>query len=234
MGDLDGCRFVSQVEGAQPDDALSCFRALAEHHTDYWEKVEELSWAPPFSEYGELYRPLLETGAPLIKENWANDLSPIYLEHEDKALGLYPQITQRLQSRPATLIHCDPRIENIAFSGSTPRFYDWQLVARGPAAYDLMYFLKQSMDADVRQECQDELFDAYLAVLNGRGIEYSKEQLHEDIGLATCTIWAFIAMIGNFFYRNELNEEIFRITLPRYMAMIEDFGGVHKLQAMSS
>jgi hypothetical protein len=229
MEDLDGCRFVNQVDGVEPADAVKCMAAMAEHHALYWGKTDHMSWAPLFSEYGELYKPLLQTGCPLMKQNWPHVLTPTLFDHLDRANELYPLITEAMQSLPTTLIHCDPRIENIAFSGETPRFYDWQLVARGPAAYDVMYFLKQSMDRDIRRECEDELFKVYVDTLKAHGVDYSVAQLKDDIGLATCTIWAFTAMIGNFFFPGEVNEEIASVTMPRWSSMIEDFGGMDRL-----
>lgn len=229
MEDLAGCRFVNQTDGVQPADAINCFKALAAQHAMYWEKSDELAWAPPFSEYGQLYKPLLDSGAPLIAQNWGDRLHPTYVDHVDKALASYAAIADRLQTLPTTLIHCDPRIENIAFDGEKPRFYDWQLVSRGPAAYDLMYFFKQSMDVDVRRECQDEMFDVYLGVLADGGVDYSRQQLMDDMAWACGTIWGFLAMIGNFFVRNAVNEKLMEMTLPRFMAMVEDFGAVEKL-----
>ncbi len=230
MEDLDGCRFVNQVDGVSRADALQCFKALAAHHALYWGKTDQMDWAPAFSDYGDLYQPLLVAGAPQIQDNWGHDLLPTYVDHVDMALAKYTDVTRLLQLLPTTLIHCDPRIENIAFKGDLPRFYDWQLMARGPAAYDLMYFFKQSMDVDIRRNCQDELFDAYLDVLAEHGIDYSRTELLDDIGLATCTIWGFVAMIGNFFFRNEVNDSIWDVTQPRFMAMIEDFNGIQKLR----
>lgn len=229
MEDLDGCRFVNQVDGVQPDDASKCMVAMAKHHALYWDKTDSMNWAPLFSEYGELYKPLLETGCPLMRQNWPQLMTPTFADYLDQANDLYPRIVEQMQSLPVTLVHCDPRIENIAFAGDTPRFYDWQLVARGPAAYDVMYFLKQSMDQKIRRECEDDLFRVYVETLEAHGVEYPVGQLREDIGLSTCTIWAFLAMIGNFFFPNEVNEGIASVTMPRWSSMIEDFGGIDKL-----
>lgn len=54
--DLLNARFVNQVDGVSPDDAMKCIQALAELHARYWkaEQRSELSWAPHFSDYGEL------------------------------------------------------------------------------------------------------------------------------------------------------------------------------------
>lgn len=227
--DLDGCRFVNQTDGVKPEDAIHCFRALAAHHARYWNRLEEIKWAPLFSDFGQLYTPLMAAGVPLMEQNWGDRFVPTYADHVDTAVSKYGAVVKQLQKLPTTLIHCDTRIENIAFDGNTPRFFDWQLTAQGPAAYDLMYFFQHSMDADIRRTCQDELFDAYLEVLANEGIDYPKAQLLEDIGLATCTVWGFIAMIGNFFFRNETNELVWKMTLPRSTKLIEDFGGIEYL-----
>lgn len=232
MEDLAGCDFVNQADGVEKDDAINCFRAMAEHHARYWNKTDNMDWLPPFADFGQLYKPLLDAGAPLILENWSDRLLPTYTDHVDEALTKYEAITATLQTRPTTLTHCDPRIENIAFENGRPRFYDWQLASRGPAAYDLMYFLKQSMDVDLRRECQDELFDTYIGVLSENGVSYSKQDLLDDMALSCCTIWAFTAMIGNFFVRNEVNERLWGVTMPRFMSMIEDFGAVARLQSV--
>jgi thiamine kinase-like enzyme len=232
MEDLEGCTFINQADGVTREDALNCFRTMADHHALYWEQTDHMDWLPPFSEFGQLYKPLLDAGAPLIQQNWGDTLVPIYTDHVDVALEKYATITAELQSRPTTLVHCDPRIENIAFENGVPRFYDWQLASRGPAAYDLMYFFKQSMDVEQRRECQDELFDAYLQVLSDNGVQYSIEELMEDMSLACCTIWSFTAMIGNFFVRNEVNEHLWGVTMPRFMSMIEDFDAVDRLKRL--
>ena len=91
------------------------------------------------------------------------------------------------------------------------------------------------MDLDIRRQCQDALFDKYISSLERGGVnDYSKEQLIDDIAWSTCTIWSFLGMIGNFFFPNEVTIPLFNITLPRYQGMIDDFGGVEKLEKIIS
>lgn len=49
---------------------------------------------------------------------------------------------------------------------------------------------------------------------------------------ATCTIWSFLTMIGNFFFPTEVNIKLFEVTLPRFEGMIQDFGGVEWLKSL--
>jgi hypothetical protein len=233
MEDLDGCRFVNQVDGVQPDDARACLQALGRHHARYWQRTAEMAWLPPFDDFIAQYALLMDAGWAALLRDWHDVMDPAFHDHAADAIARYGVIARRLQSLPCTLAHCDPRIENIAFDAAgRPRFYDWQLTSRAPAAYDLMYFFKQSMDVDVRRACQDGLLDAYLAALAEGGVSYPAAQLRADIGLATCTIWGFTAMIGNFYVRNAINERLWAVTHPRFTAMIDDFGGLDVLRSL--
>jgi thiamine kinase-like enzyme len=235
--DFDNARFVNQVDGVNAEDAAKCLVSLAELHARYWhvDDHEGMDWVPLFSDYGELYKPLLETGTPLLKKNWNHILPRMFTDELDKGVGAYQDIATYLCTLPRTLIHCDSRIENVAFVDGEPRFYDWQLVSRGPAAYDVMYFFMQSMQTNLRHDCQDGLFTLYIDTLIANGVtDYSRDQLIEDIGWASCSVFGFLAMCGNFFFRSEVNDKLAGECFPRWIDMIEDFGGVDKLNSIVS
>ena len=238
MEDLTDVRFVNQVDGTRPEDAMLFIEGLADLHGQFWDNdaLHRLDWLPDISEFGVAYKPLLESGLPQYKANWIDRHAPEIAEVFDLANERYPEVVTRLSQFPCTLVHCDPRIENVAFEATggrdRVRLYDWQLVSRGPAAYDVMYFMKHSLDLDVRREIQGDLFDRYLARLSSHGIAYSRHQLEQDIGMATCTIWSFLSMIGNFFFPTEINSKLAEVTLPRFDGMIHDFGGVEWLKSL--
>ena len=56
-------------------------------------------------------------------------------------------------SSPSTLIHSDLRADNLLFSpdGTAVTLVDWQGAGIGPPAWDLAYFLSQSLDVDTRR-----------------------------------------------------------------------------------
>ncbi len=86
------------------------------------------------------------------------------------------------------------------------------------------------MDIDLRRGCQDELFTGYISTVNENGINDDTEgQLIDDIGWASSTIWAFLGVVGNIFFPNDVNTRLANVTLPRFAEMIDDFAGVERL-----
>lgn len=236
--DLDGARFVKQMDGVERDDALDIVCALAEMHARYWQTDElaEMKWLPDFAEFARIYPPEIETGWPQFSRDFdyliPADMGALF----DEANAAFPRIVQYLSSRPATLAHCDPRIENVAFGdGSGPgrvRLYDWQLVSRGPGAYDLMYFMMQSIDTEVRRKMQDELVATYHTSLVDAGVTgYGIEELRNDMSTAACMIWGFIGVIGNLVHPDEKGKDIAERTLPRYFGLMRDLGAPEKLRS---
>ena len=203
-------------------------------HARFWENTDEVAWAPLFSEDGAMYQPLIESGAPQVMANWSHLMPDTLKNNMDRGKASYPKIAAALGELPMTLIHGDSRIENVAFDGEMPRFYDCQLTSRGPAAYDLMYFLKQSMDVDLKRQHQDMLLDAYLKRLNDAGVKYTMAALLDDLALASCTVWGFTALVGNLVLPSEVNSRLLEATLPRYSGVIDGFGGLAKLDSIST
>ena len=154
----------------------------------------------------------------------------------EEANAAFPRVVRKLSSRPATLAHCDPRIENVAFAdGSGParvRLYDWQLVSRGPGAYDLMYFMVQSIETDVRRKIQDELVATYHTALVDAGVTgYGIEELQDDMSTAACMMWGFLSAVGNIVHPDEKGREIAERTVPRFFALMRDLGAPERLRS---
>jgi hypothetical protein len=235
--DLGGARFVSQLGGVGHDDAMHIMRALAQVHAHYWERPipNEAQWLPAYAEFAKIFPPEFETGAPQLVANWSYCTPKTVLDRLDAGNAAYPAVVHRLSEGPSTLVHCDPRIDNVAFSagphGDTVRLFDWQLASRGPAAYDVMYFMTQSLEPAVRRARQSELLGAYHDELVANGVtDYSRERLEDDIGLATCTLWGFLSLIGNIVFPDEKGKEIAERTLPRFYSMMEDFDAASRLR----
>ena len=234
--DLGGARFVKQTDGVQREDALDIVRSLASLHARYWEtqELEAMNWLPSFSEFARIYPPEIETGWPQLSSDFdylipsdMRDLFPV-------ANNAHPRIVHHLCERPATLVHCDPRIENFAFEeGSGPervRLYDWQLVCRGPAAYDLMYFMVQSIDADVRRGFEKELLETYYDTLVSHGVsDYGFEELRQDMGTSACMMWGFLSAVGNIVHPDEKGREIMERTAPRFFELMRDLGAPERI-----
>ncbi|MFM8907927.1 MAG: phosphotransferase, partial [Actinomycetota bacterium] len=74
-----------------------------------------------------------------------------------------------LAQGPNTLAHGDYRADNILFGKNDELVVlDFQLIGTGIGAYDLAYFITQSITADDASKCERELFDRWVdGVLKG-------------------------------------------------------------------
>ncbi len=85
------------------------------------------------------------------------------------------------QGRPITLVHGDYRLDNLFFSpDGTVTTIDWQVCAKGPFAYDLAYFITQSLTIDDRRAHEAALIDAYLDELETAGVSHDRDMLMDD------------------------------------------------------
>lgn len=71
----------------------------------------------------------------------------------------------RMGQPPSTLIHSDLRADNLLFApnGTSVTIVDWQGAGIGPPAWDLAYFLSQSLHVDTRRANERQLLDHYVA-----------------------------------------------------------------------
>jgi Ser/Thr protein kinase RdoA (MazF antagonist) len=76
-----------------------------------------------------------------------------------------------LDTAPRTVTHGDFRADNILFDGDgSIALLDYQLIGSGSGAYDLAYFITQSLDADVASANEKALFDRWTTGLQAAGI----------------------------------------------------------------
>jgi hypothetical protein len=79
-------------------------------------------------------------------------------------------LVAELATGPSTLIHGDLHLDNMIFAAAADRpvvVLDWQLVAAGPATYDVALFVATSPPVDDRRASEAELLATY-AKLSGR------------------------------------------------------------------
>ena len=88
---------------------------------------------------------------------------------------------------PETLVHGDLRLDNLVFRNDEPVFFDWQAIRRGPAAYDVAWFLSGASD-DLTPGDEAELLRAYHAALGEHGVSgypFEAFERHYHMGLLT-------------------------------------------------
>ena len=84
-----------------------------------------------------------------------------------------PEYLERLDALTPTLLHGDPRLDNLLFrrSEASPVIVDWQGLSKGPGMLDVGYFLTQSLTVGDRKHHSSALVDAYRLELVAQGVE---------------------------------------------------------------
>ena len=229
--DLGDLRFVSQTEGAKLNDSLNVMKALAKLHGEHWGSTSlEDTWLGDISDWGRNNMPLMERGLPLFKENFVRYFDKDYAELFDVGVLLYPRVLDRLSAQRCTLMHGDTHIRNVAFDDAREdpvRFYDWQLCCRGPAAYDVLYYMVNSLAPEDQEAWLDQLLETYLDALHEYVPDFDMAELHREMGYCCLTFWGFTAWLGNILPPNEATHALVEASVPRYMNLMNKFDAYH-------
>jgi hypothetical protein len=190
LEDLSGMRVASQIDGCTPEDALAVVRSLAAHHADWWES--DALGALPFLQ-SPADPPYPQFHAQSTKEAWAvcrepfGDVIPRELHAvAERWAELGPAMMESATERTATLVHGDVRLDNVFFDdssgehGSTVSLVDWQIAFRNAGAFDVAYFLCQSMTVEDRRAHEDAILRTYHEILTAGGIDYSWDAFMDD------------------------------------------------------
>lgn len=190
LEDIGDAEPGDQLTGVSPQRCATVLAALARMHAAYWESetLQNRFWLVPLSIDARIRNGLFRDSQQTFRERFAHLIDDRFdramawtLEHGEAAARSLDR------GAPATLVHCDPRLDNVAFRNGEPIVFDWQLVRRGPAAYDVAYFLSGAC-ADLTREDEAELLRGYAAALAAAGVEgYSYEALERDYHLGLLT-----------------------------------------------
>ena len=167
-----------------PGQIAGALAVLAEVHAAFWGD-RSIAGDPVF-------RPILTTTPGLYqtvgrkrclamaRSRWADWLTAHHVAQIRDALDRFPADVA-LVNQPITLIHGDPRSDNILYcSGGQVVLIDWALVGHANPAFDVGYLLSSSLVADRVGE-RAGLVDGYLAALAGHGIELDGTELRNGI-----------------------------------------------------
>ncbi len=188
LEDLSDARVVSQLDGCPLDLAEAAIRALARHHAAHWESPafdDHLAWVP----YG--WDPPMPQGVQHgVATAWEPFLAGFgeHLDDDIRAIGeRFPMAAEEMmafRSGPTTLCHGDYRLDNLFFrpgaDGPEVTVIDWQICVRTAGAYDVGYFISQSLTIEDRRAHEQHLLDLYRSCLAAEGIDYPADQLFED------------------------------------------------------
>ena len=195
LQDLSHLRVGDQAAGVSEKDAHAAMRAAARLHARYWQNDElaAIDWMPMANSEGmkigrEVYKASLPGFLQVFAHAVDSDMVPIMEQFGDNV----HQLLDRVAAMPNTVAHFDYRLDNLFFDDTADRVWmiDFQTSSKGGGAYDIGYFMSQSVPVDVRRRCEDALLHTYHDELTSLGVKnYSFEQFFQDYRVGVLYGW---------------------------------------------
>lgn len=217
MEDLGALRAVDQNAGMDIGDAERCVDALARWHATWWRTADD---AAARGAAVRLDDPIYPAILPAVfAEGWAklqDELDTVpdgIVAVASEWSTVFGRLLDELSNGPTTLVHGDYRADNMLFDDDgTLALLDFQLTGVGSGAYDLAYFVTQSLDSQTASSQERGLFDRYVSALLAAGVpEADTASLWDEYRAAAlfCLVYPVVASRGM-----ELHE-------PRQRALLE-------------
>ena len=216
LEDLVGNRIIDQTLGIGIEDARRAVDALAKIHAKWWGRADGLAADGTTIAFSD---PIYPAILPMVfAEGWEKvkkelDLSESILKIGEKFAPEIGNLMSSLMDGVTTLAHGDFRADNMMFTKNNDFIlYDFQLIGTGSGAYDLAYFVTQSLTAQDASKYERELFDRWLEGLRANGVtDLDRDRLWLQYrGTALfCLVYPVVASRGM-----DLNE-------PRSRALVE-------------
>lgn len=203
MEDLGSLRLVDQLAGMSLPDAETAVERLADWHATWWGHGDALA------ERGlvvSLADPIYPAVLPMVfAEGWDKVTAELDVQPEILTIGpRFPEaiagLLGNLASGANTMTHGDFRADNILFDAhGDVALLDFQLIGSGSGAYDLAYFVTQSLDVEVASQNEQALFDRWIARLQQAGVpdaELDTAWQHYRTAALFCLAYPIVASRG--------------------------------------
>jgi hypothetical protein len=230
MEDLSAARVCDQITGCSIEDAFAVITTLARHHGDWWNDPRLLDYEfiqspadPPYPAFNaqsasESWGPCLANIGDVIPESLR------FVGERWSEIG--PRIMELSPDLPWTLTHGDLRLDNIFFANISGDFavVDWQICFRNGGAFDLAYFLSQSLPVSDRRAHEHHLVDMYHRELCASGVDdYPIDDLWRDYRRAVLFCFCYpMTSAGQLDLVNERAMTLVRTMMERAVAAIDD------------
>lgn len=217
LEDIGAMRIVDQNVGMAIDDARRAIDALAKFHATWWGKGDALAANGTTISLGDpIYPAILPT---VFAEGWEKvnrelDVPDSIAKVAAKFAPAIAGMLSSLMEGPTTLAHGDFRADNMMFTDDNElALFDFQIIGTGTGAYDLAYFVTQSLSADDASKYERELFDRWIEGLRANGVkDVNRDELwrHYRTTALFCLVYPVVASRGM-----DLNE-------PRSRALVNN------------
>ncbi len=235
LEDLGRLRVADQLVGCSAADAETVIDAVARHHAHWWEsdRLASLLWLKTFATppFAQVMARNFEASWPRVIEGIGADLSPELRDFGQRWPSMVAWFFDELARPPRTFLHGDLRLDQLFFAvgGDDPPVtaLDWQITHKGRGAYDVGYFLSQSMTADTRRGCEAQLIERYAMRLAEHGIDYPADELLRDYRLTIAICFAYpVVGFGRIDLANDRQLKLLRRMLDGAVSAIEDHDAV--------
>lgn len=220
-----GCRFGDITTPVSADEAAAVVTALARLHAAFWDSprfATDLAWVR-----GQHDDPNAALVSRLIKRSVAQ----VERSHGDRLTGALraggryvianrPALDARLARGPLTLQHGDTHVGNMAFDGTTPLFFDWQVTRRGPGLRDVAYFMITSLPVELRRSHEQDLLREYQRELKAGSVVATSDDLWFRYRLHAVDPW--IASVVTVAAGGLQAAHIAEVGLERSLAAVQD------------
>ncbi|GAY17505.1 phosphotransferase [Mycobacterium sp. shizuoka-1] len=231
LEDLGRLRVSDQILGCSVADAETVVDAIARHQAHWWDsdRLAQLRWLRSYTA-----EPMPATVARNFADAWPRFLAGVGvgMSAELRSFGerfptLVPWYLDQISRPPRTFLHGDLRLDQLFFAvdaGDPPvTALDWQVTGAGRGAYDIAYFLSQSLDTETRRTCESGLVERYAHRLAEHGINYPAAELRRDYRLTTA--WCFgypVIGAGQVDIINDRQRQLLSTMLHRAATAIDD------------
>lgn len=200
MEDLRHLRQPDRAAGMTFDEAIVAVDALAAYHAGWHGSPELPALREKFFSYDSpVYRMglpgLAEAGWPAAKHHAGGLMSETVIAFGDRWLDALEPMLDLMLERP-TLCHHDWRADNIFFDENGDVIViDPQIVGVTNPAFDLGYFISQSLEGETRAGRGQELIDRYVATSAEHGVELDLDEITFDtrVSIALCLMYGFVS-----------------------------------------
>ena len=134
-----------------------------------------------------------------------------------------------------TLIHGDPRVDNILFEatgeGTRACLIDWQSLRVGDPQHDVAYFLSGSVSPQVRQASERDLLAEYVSIVADIDPAYTIDLALESYRRNMVSGLWLTVIAAAYMDRTQHNADLLIALLTRNVRAVIDWGGLQAITA---
>ncbi len=238
LEDMRRFRNGDELVGVSFDEAKQVIDALTPLHAAYWENTGQEFLRDAMrveSNWNEAYSTIVEGTWENCVEQFGYCFPPEVEKSLEKYVGGLRRLHLVMGDRAQTLVHGDPRMDNVMFNdgdeGPPLVLLDWQTLMITNPLHDLAYILSMSATTEARRSMEDDLVRYYHSKLTELGVKgYSVEQCYDDYDLALLYMMS-IAMVmgGGFDPANERGKLLAEEVLRRACVCVTDRGLLERI-----